>query len=567
MDHQTIFQYVWAMVGLYGAVAADKALAIIQQRSGETVTLAELETSLAGQDEISLEDGYVAHDDVYAFDSLEHLLAEQGDKPFYWPDNEEFFRYASDTYFAKNPAYEPLKSCLMTDFTLKEPDADAITEDLLGFFSIGCDALSDIMPALARHGADVRDLQKVKKLLRLAADMANHTRRWVHRGYTPVEMNALTGKPELLKLVPGLIRLQAYTDAAIEQQTKWNALRLEKQSLLDRIAELERQIASENTSDPEDEELSAELAADKDDDSTEDASISETDFAAVDFVENDSEVEKSADEDLEDDSEDDEDEDFDYGDFDEDFDEDEEDEGTYRVLKLLEWYVLAFVNLYGAVPKAMVLEIFAAQQSLTAASEMLDQLDLEDENIIDNDKYFYSQELQAKKGDLQRLLAAQADKPYYIPAADELFRYTDIFYFERTPELQRLQEYLVHNHRIDVDEAEALCEDVALTCAMDDFSMEHIWEYFTAYGLRFRDKKQLQDLMTRVIPVVNTTRLQVNRGHTPDEIRRLAPALKPIPERAPGQGSGAMGPSAHKFGRNDPCPCGSGKKYKLCCGR
>ncbi len=23
---------------------------------------------------------------------------------------------------------------------------------------------------------------------------------------------------------------------------------------------------------------------------------------------------------------------------------------------------------------------------------------------------------------------------------------------------------------------------------------------------------------------------------------------------------------AHKVGRNDPCPCGSGKKYKKCCG-
>ena len=24
---------------------------------------------------------------------------------------------------------------------------------------------------------------------------------------------------------------------------------------------------------------------------------------------------------------------------------------------------------------------------------------------------------------------------------------------------------------------------------------------------------------------------------------------------------------APKIGRNDPCPCGSGKKYKKCCGR
>ena len=32
------------------------------------------------------------------------------------------------------------------------------------------------------------------------------------------------------------------------------------------------------------------------------------------------------------------------------------------------------------------------------------------------------------------------------------------------------------------------------------------------------------------------------------------------PERAPRQ-------VGHKVGRNDPCPCGSGKKYKKCCGR
>ena len=25
--------------------------------------------------------------------------------------------------------------------------------------------------------------------------------------------------------------------------------------------------------------------------------------------------------------------------------------------------------------------------------------------------------------------------------------------------------------------------------------------------------------------------------------------------------------AAEKVGRNDPCPCGSGKKYKKCCGR
>ncbi len=45
-----------------------------------------------------------------------------------------------------------------------------------------------------------------------------------------------------------------------------------------------------------------------------------------------------------------------------------------------------------------------------------------------------------------------------------------------------------------------------------------------------------------------------------------APALRPAPRPAPGPAGG----SSHalpKVGRNDPCPCGSGKKYKKCHGQ
>ena len=43
-------------------------------------------------------------------------------------------------------------------------------------------------------------------------------------------------------------------------------------------------------------------------------------------------------------------------------------------------------------------------------------------------------------------------------------------------------------------------------------------------------------------------------------------------EVAPGRADGSRGRDAPgssrsgKVGRNDPCPCGSGKKYKKCCG-
>ncbi|HBN86213.1 MAG TPA: hypothetical protein DDZ89_20510, partial [Clostridiales bacterium] len=34
-----------------------------------------------------------------------------------------------------------------------------------------------------------------------------------------------------------------------------------------------------------------------------------------------------------------------------------------------------------------------------------------------------------------------------------------------------------------------------------------------------------------------------------------------------GGGEVSTGKKNYKPGRNDPCPCGSGKKYKSCCGR
>jgi len=47
---------------------------------------------------------------------------------------------------------------------------------------------------------------------------------------------------------------------------------------------------------------------------------------------------------------------------------------------------------------------------------------------------------------------------------------------------------------------------------------------------------------------------QETRGGELDGAARRAPS-RPEPRAADGQ----------KVGRNDPCPCGSGKKYKKCC--
>ena len=52
-------------------------------------------------------------------------------------------------------------------------------------------------------------------------------------------------------------------------------------------------------------------------------------------------------------------------------------------------------------------------------------------------------------------------------------------------------------------------------------------------------------------------------GVSPDRVRTSGPAGMP----PPGMPGAPMRQAAPSVGRNDPCPCGSGKKYKKCCGR
>jgi preprotein translocase subunit SecA len=61
-------------------------------------------------------------------------------------------------------------------------------------------------------------------------------------------------------------------------------------------------------------------------------------------------------------------------------------------------------------------------------------------------------------------------------------------------------------------------------------------------------------------------RVNVIRQEAP---RRAAPVKTSVAAGTSGGGSSQpkLKKPAHKVGRNDPCPCGSGKKYKKCCGR
>ncbi|MFA6934097.1 MAG: preprotein translocase subunit SecA [Sphaerochaetaceae bacterium] len=66
---------------------------------------------------------------------------------------------------------------------------------------------------------------------------------------------------------------------------------------------------------------------------------------------------------------------------------------------------------------------------------------------------------------------------------------------------------------------------------------------------------------------INVSASPVQRQARPIILGRPAAAPSSSHEALPGQQSVQVVRSNPKVGRNDPCPCGSGKKYKNCCGR
>ena len=77
--------------------------------------------------------------------------------------------------------------------------------------------------------------------------------------------------------------------------------------------------------------------------------------------------------------------------------------------------------------------------------------------------------------------------------------------------------------------------------------------------------------MLTVMPVTQVERLDVSKTIVGQKLDN-APAAQPAQMRESVYGSAAKPQVSNapvrvtKVGRNDPCPCGSGKKYKRCCG-
>jgi len=132
------------------------------------------------------------------------------------------------------------------------------------------------------------------------------------------------------------------------------------------------------------------------------------------------------------------------------------------------------------------------------------------------------------------------------------------------------------------DEADELLEFFLLENDELDESMEKV---ITAWELiqnetplnkvlsHFTDDNpgDINELMRLLIEFHNNVPRWSLKGHTPSDLqiiknKNVDPLSKTTNPFFPFNQGFPSEPIGPKVGRNDPCPCGSGKKYKKCCG-
>lgn len=156
---------------------------------------------------------------------------------------------------------------------------------------------------------------------------------------------------------------------------------------------------------------------------------------------------------------------------------------------------------------------------------------------------------------------------YYPFSKQQLVKAGHPGYVEKTKELKSLIQFLQQYYDVTAEDTEDLAEDLNIMI-FNDGSLNQAVEYFEQ-RFEFPDLEFVQVLAYYLTELFNHSRRWILKGHTPREISQGSKS-KSVPSAVlanPGPSSNVIDFNSRKtIGRNDPCPCGSGKKYKKCCG-
>lgn len=216
-------------------------------------------------------------------------------------------------------------------------------------------------------------------------------------------------------------------------------------------------------------------------------------------------------------------------------------------------------HLYAITPDTVILEMLHQNGEMEITLEELQEEYWKLEGINHISNYFAGEFIDSELSDSETddaVRSIQEDIPYYIPSRDEIDRIVEDDGFCFNESVEELIIFLTNEMEMDEEEAFLLLYAIQRLFNIGQ-SPQDLAESIEEEILPDMTKQQENRLSKLLLAVWQNTRMILYRGHTPAEMKKIA-AGRPVFEGENKQ---------NKIYPNDPCPCGSGKKYKKCCGK
>ena len=215
-------------------------------------------------------------------------------------------------------------------------------------------------------------------------------------------------------------------------------------------------------------------------------------------------------------------------------------------------------------------------------------------------------------GSIHSILEQQKGKKRYLPSKKTFLKYEDNGFFERTKQVLAVKNHLCKRDKLSAELAEGMIAEIHDAVLLDEdpnAPIKTAIEMLEQHDIA-KTQDELYEFVNLIVDMANHTRIWINNGHTPDELSGKSD--KTVPQhiafgpglldaikdgdidpdellkganeillpykgmqdsfteavfRAKTESNRGIAMSNGKIGRNQPCPCGSGKKYKNCCGK
>ncbi|WP_255301647.1 SEC-C metal-binding domain-containing protein [Bacillus sp. AFS040349] len=188
-----------------------------------------------------------------------------------------------------------------------------------------------------------------------------------------------------------------------------------------------------------------------------------------------------------------------------------------------------------------------------------DANDFHKQFYIDEDGFSHLRVFDQKKVLQEHTLRKRV--PFYPVTKEQLLTAGEYEFVERNKGYVQLVSFLTENFKINKADADQIAKECVYATKNGD-SPNDVLQYLSKM-LEFENEETLHKLVDRVIFLMNNTREWFLKGHTSTELSKVEKKhLQPLPGNKNNSKSGEV----IKVGRNDRCSCGSGKKYKKCCG-